>query len=88
MFSQHTPLLIIFLVSLVCADNKRYAIWPKDSTDTNGNNIITQNINSRVAQSDIYASESATLGFLFWSAPLTDGDVTFFSNLDSVSSQY
>ncbi len=85
MYSLHLPLVAVFLLSLVCADNTYYTIWPKDSSDKEANNRIRDDLNSRIGTDKIYASESATLGFLFWNQQLSADDVKHYADFPGVS---
>ena len=88
MLSIQAPLFAIFLVSLVCADNTYYTIWPKDSSDSGTNKAINDELNLKVGTKNIYASESATIGFLFWYQQLSSDLVDHFSNWPGVSSSF
>ncbi len=85
MFSLHIPLIAILLVSLVCAEDTYYTIWPKDSSDFETNNKIRDDLNKEVGVDKIYASESATIGFLFWYQQLNAELKDHYSNFPGVS---
>jgi len=86
MFSLHIPLIAILLAWHVCAEDTYYAIWPKDSSDFETNNKIRDDLNGKVGVDKIYASESATIGFLYWYQQLNAELLDHYSKFPGVSS--
>lgn len=85
MYLLQLPLATIFLVSLVCAENTYYTIWPKDSADKETNHKITDDLNKRIGEDNIYASQSATIGYLFWNQQLSEDDLKHYREFPGVS---
>lgn len=79
------PFFAFLLVSLAYADNTYYTIWPKDSADAVTNKAISDELNRKVGSKNIYASESATIGYLFWYQQLSPDLVDHFSKWPGVS---
>lgn len=85
MYLLHLLLTAVSLAFVVRAEDTYYTIWPKDSADKEGNRKIADDLKDRIGADKIYASQSATIGFLFWNQQLSEDDVKYYRDFPGVS---
>lgn len=84
MYSLDIQLIVLLFASVICADNTFYTIWPRNSNDFATNNGIADDLANEVGVENIYASESASIGYLYWYAPLSEQFKNDFSSREGV----